>query len=358
MQTECLIEPANSEPGNEIPGARNAPGRFRSLAPNWPQVEIALRFLQVVDGEDGTPWEKGVERRVDILPRPLQAPHAAEFPFEFGGGAISGLVRLCAEAVDGLIKLTVRVENLSDFPGAETAERSDAIRRSLVGAHTLLSVFGGSFVSSIDPRAAAACRNLNTWPVLVGSRTSRDVMLSSPIILEDYPAVAPESQGDYCDATEIDEILTLRVMTLTDDEKREASATDERARRIIERCDSMPPEIFERLHGAIRSLEPAGATERFFNPAGEDPERQSVEIGNGRVSRGGRVRLAPKRQADTMDLFLAGRIARVEGVHHDVEDRVYVAVTVEDDPGADLHASFGRFFYFYPEELELVGKES
>ena len=181
------------------------------------------------------------------------------------------------------------------------------------------------------------------------------MLLSSPIILQDYPAIAPESQGDFFDATEIDEMLTLRVMTLTEEEKREACATDERARAIIDRCDSMPPEVFERLHGAIRSM---AGTENFFNPPDEQPESASAEVTGGTVSKGTRVRLAPKRSADSMDLFLAGRMAVVEAVHHDLENRVYVAVTVEGDPAKDLDVRTGRFFYFYPEELELVGKES
>ncbi len=41
----------------------------------------------------------------------------------------------------------------------------------------------------------------------------------SPIILYDYPQIAPESAGDFFDSTEMDEMLTLRIMTLTDDEK-------------------------------------------------------------------------------------------------------------------------------------------
>jgi len=60
-------------------------------------------------------------------------------------------------------------------------------------------------------------------------------MLASPIILYDYPQIAPESPGDLFDGTEIDEILALRIMTMTDDEKREMRNTDVRARRILER---------------------------------------------------------------------------------------------------------------------------
>jgi hydrogenase maturation protease len=189
-------------------------------------------------------------------------------------------------------------------------------------------------------------------------------MLSSPIILYDYPGIAPESVGDLCDATEIDEILMLRVMTLSDEEKREARGTDERSRQIIERSDTIPAELFGRLHGAIRSLgadAPApiaerSAMERFLN--GEEPagpaEDASTEVDGVRLSRGSRVTLRPKRRADAMDMFMEGRTARVEAIHQDVDGATYVAVTVEDDPAADLHAEYGRYFYFYPDEVEPI----
>ena len=119
-----------------------------------------------------------------------------------------------------------------------------------------------SFVSLLEP--AAACgdgggRLHQRRHVPRAGRRRRepsDVMLSSPIILYDHPGVAPESPGDFCDATEIDEILALRVLTLTDEEKAEARGTDPRAAAIIDRCDDMPPEIWARLHGAVRSLRP------------------------------------------------------------------------------------------------------
>ena len=112
--------------------------------------------------------------------------------------------------------------------------------------------------------AAAGCRSEGTYPVLVGEPGSpdADVVLSSPIILYDHPAVAPESQGDMFDATEIDEILALRVLTLTDDEKAEARGTDRRAAAIVDRCDDLPPEVWARLHGAIRSIGPATRARR------------------------------------------------------------------------------------------------
>jgi hypothetical protein len=343
MQTACLIEPLGT-----------------------PSLAVTIRFLQLEAGGGGTepPWEQGLERTIDLAFVRVKELFVRQrhVPFLFPGETpISGCVQLSAARVAELIRLEVRIENLSDFPDAAWADRSAAMRRSMIGTHTLLGVTDGSFISLTDPPPAAlqasrTCSNLHTWPVLAGPPGAHDVLLSSPIILEDYPAIAPESAGPLFDATEIDELLTLRVMTLTDEEKRTACATDERARQIIERCEALPLEVFEQLHGAMRSVGHEAA-EDFFNPPDEQPESASVSIGGGLLTRGVRVRLTPKRAADAMDLFLAGRTAVVAGVHHDVENRAYVAVTLDDDPAADLQGRVGRFFYFDPDELELMGKE-
>jgi hypothetical protein len=337
MRTECLIEPQGS-----------------------PVVEIIVRFLHVQE-------QGGIERRIELGMVALDPPGIEDGslwprlgtkPFHIAaeGGCITGNIQVSAENLDGFIKLVVLIENLSDIP--PECDRTAAMRRSLAGTHTLLTVTGGAFVSLTDPppearKAADACSNLHTWPVLVGAAGERQVMLSSPIILPDHPQIAPESAGDFCDATEIDELLTLRVMTLTDEEKREACAADDRAREIIQRSDSIPPEIFERLHGAVRSFKPATA-EEFFNPPGEDPEHAAIESNGGRVSKGSRVRLAPHRRSDSMDMFLAGRTAIVEAVHRDVEERVYVAVRVEGDEAAGLDGRYRRSYYFYPDEIEFL----
>ena len=115
--------------------------------------------------------------------------------------------------------------------------------------------------------AVAGCQNTGTWPVLAGPAGCRDLMLSSPVILYDHPEIAAESPGDLFDATEIDEILTLRTLALTEAEKREARATDDRVAQLFDRLDDLPPEMLERMHGAIRYLRsaPAGATR---SPAG------------------------------------------------------------------------------------------
>ncbi len=109
--------------------------------------------------------------------------------------------------------------------------RADALMYSLVSAHTILTVEDGEFVSLLDPpenlrSLAAECSNIGTWPVLVGEEGERDTMLSSPIILYDYPQIAPESPGSLFDGTEIDEILSLRILTMTDEEKHEMRQSD------------------------------------------------------------------------------------------------------------------------------------
>ncbi len=183
------------------------------------------------------------------------------------------------------------------------------------------------------------------------------VVLSSPIILPDHPEVAPESPGDLFDSTEIDELLALRVLTLTPEEKREARATDPRAAEILDRCEELTPEALGRLHGAVRTLRPAGwpQTVPWWDPeseAGVDPETDTVMVGETRVGKGTRVRLVPRDGADAQDLFLAGRPARVAAVFRDVDGGVHVAVVLEDDPASDLHGSYGRYRYFRPVELE------
>jgi hydrogenase maturation protease len=395
-QTECLIAPVEDALALDL-RVRFLQVQARTIEESLDAEGISYRPVETLEVGDGmlVTWEEGVERRFDATAIPLAELLAGErrIPIELPAGReieevrgegdrmvarivrerwpVSGVVRVAAEKQGDLIKLRVRIENLDGW--RESADREQALRRSMIGAHTLLAVRGGAFVSLLDPPAdaadaAAACANLHTWPVLIGPEDSRDVVLSSPIILYDHPAVAAESAGDFCDATEIDEILTLRVMTLTEDEKREARGTDERSRQIIERSDASSPELLDRLHGVVRSLaaEPAGDVARtretlaelaewesFLNPPGVvPPEQASIEVGGTLLVQGSRVRLRPTRRADSMDLFLAGRVARVEGVYRDVEDVAWVAVSLDGDPASDLHSSHGRFFYFYPDEVE------
>jgi hypothetical protein len=261
-----------------------------------------------------------------------------------------------------LVQVRVDVANTTDLPPCQT--REEAVRHSLVAVHTLLALDGGRFISVLDPpdharSAVAACANEGTHPVLIDD----DVVLSSPIIMYDRPAVAPESAGDMFDATEIDEILALRVLTLTDDEKREARGTDPRAAAVVDRWESLDAESLGRLHGTFRTVadlgleRPDGPAVPWWDPgvdAAFDPRTDTVWVGADEVGRGARVRLRPSRRADAQDLFFAGREATVEGVFHDVGGDVYLAVVVFDAAGADLYAAHGRYLYFSPDEVEVL----
>src|SRR6202035_606460 len=159
----------------------------------------------------------------------------------------------------GISKVSVRIRNTTPFEGADRARREDALVQALVSAHTILGLHDGRFVSLLAPpkqmsELAASCTNVGTWPVLVGEEGQCDTVLSSPIILYDYPLIAPESAGDLFDGTEIDEILSLRIMTLTDEEKCEMRDSDDRARQILERTETLPPEQLMKLHGVLRNI--------------------------------------------------------------------------------------------------------
>lgn len=258
-------------------------------------VTVVVRFLR-----DGVAHEIPV-----AVPR---LPHE----HEFDGGAVT----VSAEPLVRGSRLLVRVESR----GARFAT-----------CHTILGLSDGGFVSMVDPpdwaaEAVAACVNVGTWPVLAGAPGQRDLMLCAPIILYDHPQVAPESPGDTFDGTEIDELLALRTLTLSDAEKAEARAADPRAAALIDRAESLDPGQWQRMHGAIRHLIPAPGT---------------------------RVRLRPgARRTDAQDMFLAGRLAVVEAVLRDVDDAPYLAVTLVDDPAADLCRATGRYRYFAPDEVE------
>ncbi len=280
--------------------------------------------------------------------------------------SIDGELTIGVERVDGLSRVSVTIRNT--VAGIADAGKDWAIARSLIGTHVIAEVVGGEFISLLDPpdhaaAAAAACRQHRCFPVLAGPRDETDLLLVSPIILYDHPEIAEQSEGALYDSTEIDEILTLRVMTMTDEEKAQARATDPLAAQIIDRCDAMSPEAMQRLHGVLRDPhagEPSLIPEipdgvQWWDPLADNavrPDIDAVLVNGVAVSRGSRVRLHPGRRADAQDLFFSGKTARVTSVHEDVDGNQHVGVVVEDDPAADLHDWYGRYLYFAPDEVE------
>jgi hydrogenase maturation protease len=314
MQTECLVQ---GGPETEL----TVKVRFLHLLPREVRVPISnlkseisdLKTEAVSDAQFQTvpalevngkllqTWQEAVERDV-VLPSIklgelqkfgghsvsssgefVQSTQLTQFQFSFpaseatetlrdeisgatvgllvrGQQAIEGAIEISATAVgDNALKITIQILNHTPLPHPGRQSRDDALMRSFVSTHTILSAEKGEFVSLLDPpqalrEAAAGCSNIGTYPVLVGEEGSRDCVLSSPIILYDYPQIAPESAGNLYDGTEIDEILTLRIMTLTDEEKREMRGADDRARQILERTETLPLEQLMKMHGAMKSV--------------------------------------------------------------------------------------------------------
>ncbi len=280
----------------------------------------------------------------------------------------------------GVRRVRLRLENTTIWDPSASAgpDRPDALRCGLVAAHLLIAVRGGAFISLIDPPEwarpyAGECEQIGAFPVLAGSLGACDLVLASPIILYDHPQVAPESASQFCDATEMDEMLTLRTLTLTDDEKRHVRGSDARAAALVDEIDNMPPELVERLHGAIRSMsavarpaatapDPLSAdVPPWWNPSVDaevDPEADFIVVAGRVVARGTPVILRPgHRRSDAQDMFLAGRAAHVHAVIADVEGGCHLAVTLDElvelaEGGYNPH---GRFLYFAPDEVEPIG---
>jgi len=252
--------------------------------PSEGEPEFTIVDKLEIGGRTFVPWEEAAEREVIVPALPPGVPSLQQSrSFEISAGreleplrddgvivgvivrvwkALSGSVEINSQTrEDGVVRFSVKVRNLSSGTSAQC--RADALPDSFVSTHVCLSVENGQFISSIDPPArlkalSATCENIGCWPVLVGEEGDRDTMLASPIILYDYPQIAAESPGSLFDGTEIDEILSLRILTMTDEEKHEMRQSDERAFQILERTENMPAEQFMKLHGALRGLHPAG----------------------------------------------------------------------------------------------------
>jgi hypothetical protein len=264
-------------------------------------IKVDVRFLHVVErkvarktdevlefvdelrvgGELHLSWDEAAEREIAVgrfkLSELLKSPQQVEInvpggskqePLAEPGGEVAGALvrswrplRGAVEVATELLqertfRVTVRITNTTPWGGED---RESTLRQTFVSTHTTLELKAGEFVSLIDPpeeleEAVDGCENLKTWPVLVGEEGDRGTLLSSPIILYDYPQIAPESPGDLFDGTEIDQMLILNVLNLTDEEKEEMRASDPRGREILERCESLSPEELMRLNGTFREI--------------------------------------------------------------------------------------------------------
>jgi hypothetical protein len=452
MQTEVLID-SSQQPVLDV--------KLRFLRVQSRSVEALVeteggdRYFQpvaslTVDDRIITDWQEAIEEEVDLAEVPLAdlIAHGRDIPLDFPAsssteditdkaGTLVGrmiretvpltcVARVSAEQDDSpfsIVKVRVVIENLTDW-AKQGAAREEFVRYCMAAVHTLLEVRNGSFISLADPPefakpAVAGCVNSGTWPCLIGDENHRDTILSSPITLSDYPEIAPESEGDFYDATEVDEMLHLFVNTLTEEERAEARGTDPRSAAIMDRVENMPPEMMEKLHGAIRSLRSipipgqsvaddddlddddeddddeidAGVGVGDMAPFGSEfasefggdddfptfstdadglvgnvrldaetdarykPFEDTTQLSGMQVGKGAKVRLHPGNRSDAQDMFLVGLTATVEGVFHDIDGDIHLAVSVDDDPAAiELPSWIGRFRYFRIHEVEVLSQ--
>jgi hydrogenase maturation protease len=296
VQTQCLVEKRGDaiitvtirflHPMNRMVGKLSRP------LTHWaddllPEIQ-SMAELRVEDRIYQS-WQEAVEQTINPPPLLLreQGMPPLRFPFRFrashqtepirdGRGRIVGVVERYTQAIEGVVeirieplaralfKVTASVHNLTPFHVGDGVNTEDetVLMRTMASTHMILTVREGAFISMIDPpekyqEQTASCHNEGVFPVLVGEDGQADTLLASPIILYDYPEIAPESHGDLFDSTEIDEILSLRIMTMTDEEKAAMRQLDERSHQILQRTESLQADDLWRMHGTQRSLHPS-----------------------------------------------------------------------------------------------------
>ena len=394
MQTQCLLRSRGEMPTLEVrvrflhPMARTV-GLLSAPVPELPANIEPGSFSLVpelrIDDKLYQTWQEAIEREARTPRQPLDslANQMLSVPFQFLGSlafdpirdgqsqvigaiirrqqSVQGTINIAVQRVDReVFKINVNIENHTPVSQSDLNQQEEVLMRTFASTHTILESDRGEFLSLMDPpeayaEATATCSNVGTWPVLVGDKEKGETstMLSSPIILYDYPEIAPESPGEFFDGTEIDEILALRVLTMTDQEKWEMSQVDEHARQILNRTEALPEEDFWKMHGTIRGNK--FSPEDFFNP---NTRLENVMVKGRDLMVGDRVRISPHGRADVMDLALQGKIALIESIEQDAENRVYLALVLEEDPGKDLgmlRQPGHRFFYGLNEVEPLFG---
>lgn len=320
------------------------------------RLQVRVRWLRAVrrqrpgadptaDWDEADVWHRDVDVALsDVLAspevRPLgSAPLAIEGtdgdgPWTRLGGGVEGRVTIRGQARGEWACVHVRVENLTEILGDPPADRRGHVARSLLATHVLLAAEGGVLGSLREPpdgaaEAAAMATGERLWTSLVDDRLA----LAVPMVLPEPPMLAGASVGNSHDGAEIEEMMALRVRSLTPAERDLARRTDPQAADIVDLFESLDDTHLDLLHARM------------------DPGGGHVVVAGQMIARGSAVRLAPSRRADAMDRLLAGREATVTGVFEDLDGNTHVVVTVDDDPGADLLRTMGRGFHFSPDEI-------
>jgi hypothetical protein len=237
---------------------------------------------------------------------------------------------------DGTVLVRTCVHNTSE--GAAGLDRAGALAHSLISTHIVVRISAGRFLSPLE----TTHDSINIWPVLASE--TDDAILGAAIALPDHPQLAPESRGNLFDNTEIEEALVLHVHALTDAERDAAISQDPAVREMLERAMAVTPEEIVSLHGGMKPV----------SGADDNPGEERATVDGVTFERGAKLVLRPGTDRDFYDRMLDGRRATLERIYVDYEDRVHLAVTVDDDPGQDLMRDTGRYLFFSPSEVQTV----
>jgi hypothetical protein len=312
------------------------------VAPARAVVTAEVRFLQARGvGHQAEP------RRVLLEPVTLSELVRAVREERFGWDGVAGRALLSAAPLEGAWRVRLRVENqtpLQDL-GAQLG-RAQALAHALISTHPVLRTSSGRFVSPLEARG---CQSTNTWPVLTGD--GDECLVGAAIVLPDHPAISPRSRFDLFDNTEIEEALLLHIKALSDDERAAIAGQDPAVRDMVERARTVGADELRDLHGEfLPSTASPGA-----GPAGES----EITVGGSSFRCGDVVVLRPRDgpgpgdRRDVLDALVAGKRATIERIYLDPDDRVYLGVTLDDDPGRDLMRETGRYLFFFSDEVEL-----
>jgi hypothetical protein len=343
--------------------------RLEAVVKTAPSASVkgTVLFLQAT-GERHEAAERSLELGPVTLAALARGPVRETFGFPMDAGELQGRIAMRAEQLSPtLARVRLCVHNETEVSGDATeVPRGEALRHSLVSTHPLLEVEGGRFISPLEREgpegeAALASEPVNTFPVLLGDEDR--AVLGAAIMLPDHPELAPESLGNLFDNTEIEEALLLHVHTLSDEERQEISGQDLAVREMIERAESTTGEDIMGLHGRLTYTEPENGEDRGVSngrppapPPGLDEIQGEREIAAaGAIVRlGDKIVLRPGTEGDVYDKILDGRTATVERIYKGYDERIYLGVTVDDDPGQDLLRETGRFLFFFADEVEPV----
>jgi hypothetical protein len=328
------------------------------------RLDGTVLFLQA-SGKRHEAKERSLELGPVTLAELARGPLRERFSFPMEGGELSGRIAMRAELLGPeLARVRLCVHNETEMGDPAEVTRGEALHHSLISTHPLVGVEGGRFVSPLERegaegKAALASEPVNTFPVLLGDRDA--AVLGAAIMLPDHPELAPESLGNLFDNTEIEEALLLHVHALSDDERREIAGQDSAVREMIERAEATTGDDILSLHGRLTYKEPE-AEEAATNGRPPTPPPGLYEVqgerevaASGTVVRlGDKIVLRPGTEGDVYDKILHGRTATVERIYRGYDERIYLGVTVDDDPGQELLRETGRFLFFFADEVEPV----